>query len=235
MQESYTASGKPINGPPPVHSPAVWVDDDHLSRHFAPEPFFSSKRFVSMRSRISLAGSLLALLSASGVLAQESGDGDKDFRISNFVSGPVCRDPDLVDERRRQGQPPSDRICAGTDVPIRGEDGCIWSGEHRRCTWYGIEFDYENADPSEPIVCVWTRSRPGMEGNAEGVRSEGLATDTVEVELEGERGHYFSPGYDLYTRVSVPWAVVRLSYDCTYRGEPAYEASFRIIYSSAFD
>ena len=109
MQESYTASGKPINGPPPVHSPAVWVDDDHLSRHFAPEPFFSSKRFVSMRSRVLLAGSLLALLSAPELLAQETGHRDQEFRISNFASGPVCRDPDLVDEDAgtSQGSAPS--------------------------------------------------------------------------------------------------------------------------------
>ncbi|MGH7571078.1 MAG: hypothetical protein ACREMK_04450 [Gemmatimonadota bacterium] len=177
---------------------------------------------------------LAVLLFATGAIGQTPAAQDGEFRIWNVGSGPVCRDPDLVDERREQGDPPSDRICEGTDVPIRGKDGCIWSGEHRRCTWYGTEFDYENADPDEPLVCVWTSSRPGTEGNREGIRSRGLATDTLEVELE-ESGHHFSPGYNLYQSVTAPWIVVRLHYDCTYRGEPAYEASFRLIYSSAFE
>jgi len=178
---------------------------------------------------------LLALLPfATDSQAQTPAREAAEFRISNLVTGPVCRDPDLVDERRERGQPPSDRICAGTDVPIRGDDGCIWSGEHRRCTWYGFEFDYENAAPDVPLTCVWTRSQPGKEGNREGVRSQGLATDTIEIELEGESGHFFSPGYDLYQAVSFPWGIVRLHYDCSYRNQPAFQASFRLIYSSAF-
>ncbi|MGH7563823.1 MAG: hypothetical protein ACREK5_05320 [Gemmatimonadota bacterium] len=175
-------------------------------------------------ARILISIVLAALLFASDSIAQTLAGKDAEFRIWNLVTGPVCRDQDLVDERREQGQPPSDRICQGTDVPIRGRDGCIWSGEHRRCTWYGFEFDYENADPDEPLLCEWTRSRPGTEGNREGVRSEGLATDTFEVELEQESGRFFSPGYDLFQVVSGPWMTVRLHFECTYRGEPAFEA-----------
>ena len=167
-------------------------------------------------------------------LAAQAPAGDGAFAITNFASGPVCRDPALVDERRDEGRPPSDHICSGTDVAIRGQDGCIWSGEQRPCTWYGWEFDYEHADPDVPIVCVWTRSRPADQGNWEGVQSRGLATDTVEIPLPSESGHFFSPGYDLYQAVTFPWGIVRVEYDCTYEGMPAFQASFRLIYSSAF-
>jgi len=177
---------------------------------------------------------LAGLMLAPDCAAQAPDDSGGQFRIRNLATGPVCREADLVDERRAKGQPPSDRICQGNDVPIQGKDGCIWSGEHKRCTWYGFEFDYENADPGVPLVCVWTRSRPGREGDAAGVRSEGLSTGTTEVALEGESGHYFSPGYDLYQAVTFPWGIVRLGYDCTYKGAPAFQASFRLIYSSAF-
>jgi len=175
-----------------------------------------------------------ALLFAPDAAGQTPTEADGEFRIWNFVSGPVCPDADLADERRQRGQPPSDRICQGNDVPIQGKDGCIWSGEHKRCTWYGFEFDYENADPDIPLVCVWTRSRPGREGDAAGVRSEGLPTGTTEVALKEESGHYFSPGYDLYQAVTFPWGIVRLGYDCSYKGAPAFQTSFRLIYSSAF-
>jgi hypothetical protein len=34
--------------------------------------------------------------------------------------------------------------------------------------------------------------------------------------------------------VTFPWGIVRLVYECTYKGAPAFQASFRLIYSSAF-
>jgi hypothetical protein len=151
---------------------------------------------------------LAGLMLAPDCAAQAPDDSGGQFRIRNLATGPVCREADLVDERRAKGQPPSDRICQGNDVPIQGKDGCIWSGEHKRCTWYGFEFDYVNA--------------------------EGLPTGTAEVALEGKSGHYFSPGYDLYQAVTFPWGIVRLGYDCTYKGAPAFQANFRLIYSSAF-
>lgn len=160
---------------------------------------------------------------------------ERPFRIRNLEIGPVCRDRQLVAERRKNGQPPSDRICEARDVLVRGEDICVWSGQRKPCTWWGYEFDFENADPSVPLVCTWTRSSPGDEGNWEGIRHKDAATGSSETWLETESGHFFGPGYEiLNTANPVPWHVVDVDYECTYRGEPAFRAGVRVIQSSAF-
>ncbi|HET9581377.1 MAG TPA: hypothetical protein VFP76_00990 [Gemmatimonadota bacterium] len=155
------------------------------------------------------------------------------FRIWNLAVGPVCRGRRLVAERPKEGQPPSDRICESRDVLVRGEDICIWSGERRSCTWWGFEFDYENADPSVPLTCTTTRSVPGDEGNYEGIRNKNATTATGETPLGSENGHQFSPGYELFIPAAT-WLVVDMHLDCTYGGEPAFEADVRVIHSSAF-
>lgn len=161
-----------------------------------------------------------------------SAGADGAFRLLNFRSGPVCRDPDLVDERREKGRPPSDRICEEKNILIRGQDGCVFDGEWKRCTWWGYEFDYENADPDQPLVCAWTRSRPTDVGNSEGIRESGVMTGTDEIELPQESGHFFGPGYDVH--LPVPWMTIDVRYACTYRGEPAFEFEHRVVFSSAF-
>jgi hypothetical protein len=156
------------------------------------------------------------------------------LEVSNFVSGPVCRDGDLIEERREEGRPPSDRICEGTDVRVSGKDACIWSGEKRRCTWWGFEFDFESADPDEPITCVWTRSAPVDDGNYEGIRQSDVVADTIAIELESTSGHHFFPGYDLYPDPSPTWYVIDLTYDCVYRDVPIFRPEYRLIFSSVF-
>lgn len=187
--------------------------------------------------RISRAAAILLLVGRSpGVLdAQQVDDAvaaeePSSIRIWNFVSGEVCRGEGDAEV----GQTPSDRVCASQTVPIRGRDICIWAGEERRCTWFGFEFDYENADPHEPITCVWTRSRPVDEGNWEEVRNRGITTDTVQVKLQDVSGHHFEPGYNLFGAVPDPWVVVTMYYDCTYRGETVFAPHYRLIFSSAF-
>jgi hypothetical protein len=66
--------------------------------------------------------------------------GARGMRISAFRSGPLC----------------GDGVC-GQEVDIRltGEDSCAGVGS---CTRYGVEFDYENAEPSATLVCSTSTS-----------------------------------------------------------------------------
>lgn len=154
------------------------------------------------------------------------------FRILNLAVGPVCRDRRLVAVYPKEGQPPSDRICESRDVAVRGEDVCIFAGERRRCTWWGFEFDYENADPSIPLICTTTRSVPGNLGNHEGIRNPNATSATGETPIESVNGHLFSPGYELFIPAAT-WLVVDMHLNCTYGGEPAFETDVRVVHSSA--
>ena len=61
------------------------------------------------------------------------------MRVSAFRSGLVC----------------GDSVCQqATDIRIYGEDSCA-GGD---CTRFGMEFDYENADPSAPLECSTSTS-----------------------------------------------------------------------------
>lgn len=145
-----------------------------------------------------------------------------DISISNFVSGPVCHDEEGTEE-----------ICEqAVDIDIRGESLCNWSGEERRCTWFGFQFDYENADPTISIVCNYTRSLPSREGNWESVRQENATEGTFSLDLEAASGHFFNPSYELY---NVPpdgsTVVVTTEIECTYDGQPLFATTFRSRFS----
>ncbi len=56
------------------------------------------------------------------------------MRVSNFRSGHLC----------------GDAVCEqSTVIRVSGKDSC----ERGPCTRYGVEFDYQNADPSAPLEC----------------------------------------------------------------------------------
>lgn len=153
------------------------------------------------------------------------------LRITNLRSGPVCEAGTA-----EIGRAPSDRICPDRDIAIRGKDTCVFDGEEKRCTWWGFEFDYENADPEEPLVCVWTRSLPVNEGNYEEVRSRSIATDTVRYDLEGTSGHFFFPGFDTFPEAfPYPWMTVDAQRDCSYRDRHLFQLNHRLLFSNAFD
>ncbi len=62
--------------------------------------------------------------------------------VSAFRSGPAC----------------GDSVCKqATDIPVYGEDTCP-GGD---CTRFGMEFDYSNADPSEPLKCSTSTNTEG--------------------------------------------------------------------------
>ncbi|HUF08413.1 MAG TPA: hypothetical protein VMO47_03765, partial [Rhodothermales bacterium] len=99
-----------------------------------------------------------------------------------------------------------------------------------------FEFDYENASPGEPLICIWTRSRAFNEGNYEDVNKHGIVTDTVRYEFEKARGHFFFPGFDTLPADGYPdpWLTVDMEYECTYRGRRAFGLEYEFIYSSEF-
>ena len=66
------------------------------------------------------------------------------MHISGFRAGPLCR----------KG---GDRVCdQSANIQLTGAATCPGG----RCTRFGMEFDYRNADPSAPLVCA-TSTRGG--------------------------------------------------------------------------
>ncbi len=69
------------------------------------------------------------------VFAAYSDPADGAMRVSAFRAGPAC----------------GDRVCEqSADIRVTGADTCAGS----RCTRFGMEFDYENADSSAPLECT---------------------------------------------------------------------------------
>ena len=61
------------------------------------------------------------------------------MRISQLVAGPAC----------------GDKVCAqSATISVTGADTCPGG----QCTRYGMEFDYQNADPSAPLECSTSTS-----------------------------------------------------------------------------
>jgi hypothetical protein len=161
----------------------------------------------------------LGIATSTGIAAA-----DPPFRISNFVAGYVCE---------RDG---NQEVCRESDViEVKGESVCDWSGEKRRCTWFGYEFDYENADPAVPLECVYERSNPSDEGGRDGLRQRKATTGEFELKLDASSGHSVNPGYEVHSVPPgrAPFDVVtRIT--CSYRGEPAFAQTFRARYSRRF-
>jgi hypothetical protein len=65
--------------------------------------------------------------------------GSNAMRVSNFRSGPAC----------------GDSVCSqATNIQINGKEQCPGGS----CSRFGMEFDYENADPSAPLECSTSTS-----------------------------------------------------------------------------
>jgi hypothetical protein len=68
------------------------------------------------------------------VFAAYADAGSGAMRVFAFRAGPAC----------------GDSVCEqSADIRVTGQDSCAGS----RCTRFGMEFDYENADPSAPLEC----------------------------------------------------------------------------------
>ena len=133
-------------------------------------------------------------------------------KVTNFKSGEVCE--------RSSAQ----AVCVETEaIEIEGKDRCEFDGQMRRCTWFGFEFDYENAHPDVKIECAYTRSHPSNEGNRDGVRERNATTGTLEVKLPAESGHFVHPMYQLH---AVPPAgvaiIISTDLECSYAGHDLF-------------
>ncbi len=126
---SWASGGGPFDGPP------IFFQYTQDAPN-APEAAFRCPE----GSTIQCGKSKGTCFAASGGLAEPVFDsypsaGAGAMRIAGFKSGPLC----------------NDRVCEqSTLIRITGRDLC----ERGQCTKYGVEFDYENADPSAPLECT---------------------------------------------------------------------------------
>jgi len=152
------------------------------------------------------------------------------LQVSGLRSGPVCNAG-----AGEVGRAPSDSICPSRSVLMRGKDTCVYDSKEVPCTWWGFAFDYRNAVPSVPMVCIWERSVPSNEGNYQGVRSRNISIDTITIAFPADSGYLFHPGFDVVPRdLTVSWAAVQLTIACTYRERPLFTANYRMIFSRDF-
>ncbi|HKJ17996.1 MAG TPA: hypothetical protein VJ984_11635 [Xanthomonadales bacterium] len=126
---SWSTGGGPYDGPP------IFFEYTRESPN-APEPAFRCPDGAKMQCSRGK-GSCLA---AGGGLADPVFDsyvgvGAGAMRISNFRSGHLC----------------GDSVCQQTTlIRVTGQDQCV-RGD---CTKYGVEFEYENANPAMPLECT---------------------------------------------------------------------------------
>ena len=125
---AWAAGEGPSDGPPIFYQ---YTRESPMS----PEPAFRCPDGAQLQcSR----GKGRCLAAGSGqvdpVFDSYEGVGPGAMRIANFRSGQLC----------------SGSVCEQTtQIRITGNDRC----ERGNCTKYGVEFDYENADPSAPLEC----------------------------------------------------------------------------------
>lgn len=133
---SWAAGGGPFDGPPIIFQ---------YTRNApgAPEPAFSCPDGAQLQCN----GGKGQCLAAGGAGMDPVFDSYPDLgsgamRISDFRSGRLC----------------GDRVCEQASlIRVTGQDAC----ERGRCTRYGVEFHYENADPSAPLECASTTEGGG--------------------------------------------------------------------------
>ena len=105
------------------------------------------------------------------------------MQISALRTGPVCKDD-------------SDRVCEqSANIQLSGADTC----QGGRCTRFGMEFDYRNADPSMPLEC--STSTRGGDGDfigdliklgGDAMASRGVGSDANEADGMGQLLGMFS-------------------------------------------
>ncbi len=134
---SWATGGGPFDGPPITFEYTRAYPE-------APEPVFRCPEGASLEC----AGDTGRCLRASGTAVDPVFDsypesGPDAMHISGLRAGPLC----------------GDRVCAQrADIRVTGQDACERGSELESCTRYGIEFDYENADPSMPLECSTSTS-----------------------------------------------------------------------------
>lgn len=126
---SWAAGGGPFDGPPIFFEYTRAAPD-------APDPAFRCPEGAQLQCT---RGKGQCLAAGGGsvepVFDSYPAAGADAMRIAGFRAGPLC----------------GDRVCEqNTLIQVTGQDVC----ERGSCTRYGVEFDYENANPAAPLDCT---------------------------------------------------------------------------------
>lgn len=109
------------------------------------------------------------------------------MRISDFRTGPAC----------------ADTICTQTaDIEITGNDRC----DDGPCTRFGMEFDYENANPAAPLKCSTSTSGGDSDfiGGLIKQGSDAMTTRSSEPEEDDGLGQLLSMFQDVVSSADSP-------------------------------
>lgn len=124
---SWAAGGGPFDGPPIIFE---YTRDTPNSL----EPAFRCSEGAQLQCNGGKGQCVTAEGTAEPVFDSYPAAGPGAMRVMNFRSGPLC----------------GDSVCRqATLIRVTGQDTC----ERGRCTKYGVEFDYKNADPGVPLLC----------------------------------------------------------------------------------
>lgn len=108
-----------------------------------PEPFYR----CGEGARLECGGGAARCLTSSGVEMEPVFDafpaGGGSIGVSAFRSGRLC-----------EQTPGGSSVCEQmVDIRVTGADSCAQGAGSARCTRFGFEFDYKNANPAVPLVC----------------------------------------------------------------------------------
>jgi hypothetical protein len=136
--------------------------------------------------------------------------------VLNQIAGNVCIQDDEPTE-----------VCGRSEfIDIVGENLCDWSDDIQYpCTWYGYQFDYEDATAGQTITCDVYRSNPTVFGPETQVTGPSTARYTLEV--GDSSGHIFHPSYNTYAPVRER-LYIRESHRCQYAETPLYDVNYII-------
>jgi hypothetical protein len=125
---SWASGGGPFDGPPIIFQYTRNAPN-------ALEPAYRCPEGAQLQCNGTKGQCLAGGASVDPVFDSYPAAGAGAMRISSFRSGHLC----------------GDGVCQqATLIRVTGQDSC----ERGPCTRYGVEFDYENADPSAPLDCT---------------------------------------------------------------------------------
>jgi len=117
------------------------------------------------------------------------------------VGGPSSRETLQISDFRQglldmtSWPAPPVMTAVGNDFPFRINGGCIVTGEHRPCMWYGFEFSYEGSSVKPVLDCTAYFDEPSAVANPTTDYGRDLLQHSWQIKLPGRKGHYIHPEY----------------------------------------
>ncbi|WP_425411012.1 hypothetical protein [Hyphococcus sp.] len=146
------------------------------------------------------------------------------IEITNFKSGLAC-----VEKNADQSSP--GWICHSTEtIPITGQGLCVYNREEHPCTWYGFEFEYDNAGEDAKIKCALTSSREGTYGNPNEIEHEDVKNYEYQIELQPGSGKFFNPQYSIINYSKQGPKIKNENTVCSAGGIELFRFKFEFIY-----